>query len=92
MTSSAACRIAEPPSCSDREPNVPMAFGTSSVSPWRTVIFSSGTPSWSDSSIASDVPRPCPCGELPVQATTEPSGWMSTRPLSPPESPPVIST
>ena len=91
-----ACCTAAPPSCSDREPPVPPPFGTRSVSPHLTVIFSIGMPSSSLTSIAHTVWWPWPCGEVPVSTVAVPSGWTSTVPFSfgPPASPPgpVIST
>ena len=59
-------KIAEPPSCSDREPKVPTPRATSSVSPWLTVTCSIGMPRVSVTSMAKLVSWPWPWPLEPV--------------------------
>ena len=59
-TSSDACPAATPPIWVDFEPYVPVPRGTTSVSPFSTVIFSIGIPSRSEAIIANVVSWPCP--------------------------------
>jgi hypothetical protein len=56
----AACAIATPPTCTDREPPVVVPSGKKSVSPNRTSIRSMGIPVRSLMSMAHVVPWPWP--------------------------------
>ena len=86
----AAC-TALPPSCSERDPPVPPPRGTSAVSDWTNVIFSSGIPSRSATSIENAVGWPWPCPDVPAAMVAVPSACTVTEPNSPPP-PAVIST
>ena len=52
MTPSVARRVADPASCSDREPPVPPPRGTRAVSPSTKEMFSTAIPVISDTIIA----------------------------------------
>ena len=71
---------------------MPIASGIASVSPCTTVIDSIGMPSSFWTSIAQAVWCPCPCAELPVNTVAAPVSSTTTRAVSPPMSPAVIST
>ncbi len=81
-----------PPICSDFEPYVPVPEATSSVSPLCTVIFSSGSPSRSATTIAKLVSCPWPWENEPVRTIASPPPVISTSPSSPSPSGFVIST
>ena len=89
-TSRVALIIALPPTCSVREPIVPMPRGTLRVSEWTTLTSAIGTPSVHDTSCAHVVSWPWPCGEVPVFTVTVPSSATVQVPTSTPR--PVSST
>ena len=82
--------IALPPTCSVREPIVPMPRGTLRVSECSMRTSSIGTPSVHDTSCAHVVSWPWPCGEVPVLTVTMPSSSTVHVPTSAPS--PVSST
>ncbi len=93
---------ADPPSWSERDPNVPVPRATASVSPCTTRTASTGRPVSSATSMASAVARPCPCGDEPVVTTASTAGWspaadvpdrrISTRPNSLPARRPLVTS
>ncbi len=89
----AARRVATPPVCRDRDPNVPMPLLTTSVSDWMNSTSSMESPSFSATSIDHAVAWPWPWEDVPVFTTALPSGLTSTELNSASSGPPlVIST
>ena len=85
-----ALNTALPPTCSDRDPIVPMPRGTFAVSECTTMTSSIGTPSTSETSAANIVSWPCPWGDVPDDTVTLPSSSTMQVPISEPM--PVSST
>ena len=69
-----------------------MPRATSSVSPLRTVTFSTGMPRRSETICANVVSWPWPWEKEPVRRIALPSGWISTSPNSLSAIPLVTST
>ena len=87
-----AAATAEPPSCSERDPEVPPPVSIRSVSPCTTSMSSIGMPSSAEASIDHAVAWPWPCGEVPVNTVARPSGRTSMRACSLPPVAAVTST
>ena len=71
---SLAIRRAAPPLPAEREPKVPRPWLMTSVSPWKRVIFSIGTPSISLTICLKVVSCPCPCASVPISTLQWPEG------------------
>ena len=70
---------AEPASCNEREPNVPVPWSTRPVSECTTRTDSNGTPSVALAICAHIVSCPCPCGTLPDVTTIAPVVFHGDR-------------
>ena len=91
---SVAVSTAAPPTCSEREPKVPVPSATRSVSPATTSMSAMGMPVRSLAIMAHDVRWPCPWLDEPVKMVARPSAWISTlaNSVSPGAGPAVTST
>ena len=79
-----AVATAPPAITAQREPQVPVEYGVSAVSPCTTMIFSSGRPRTSCATWASVVSSPWPWLWMPTRSSSPPSGVMRATACSKP--------